>query len=89
MWAPGQDEWLEVSSASNCMDFQARRANIRYRTGGEGPTRNPHLLNASGLALPRSVIAVMENYQQEDGSIAVPEVLKPYMGMDVIPAVAG
>ena len=89
MWAPGQDEWLEVSSASNCQDFQARRANIRYRPGGDVPTRHPHLLNASGLALPRSVIAVMENYQREDGSIAVPEVLKPYMGMDVIPAVSG
>jgi seryl-tRNA synthetase len=82
MWAPGQDEWLEVSSASNCLDFQARRANIRYR--GEGGTRYPHLLNASGLALPRSVIAVMENYQQEDGSITVPEVLRPYMGTDRI-----
>ncbi|MBA4181284.1 MAG: serine--tRNA ligase [Anaerolinea sp.] len=82
MWAPGQDEWLEVSSASNCLDFQARRANIRFR--GEGGTRYPHLLNASGLALPRSVIAVMENYQREDGSVEVPEVLRPYMGMDVI-----
>ena len=82
MWAPGQDEWLEVSSASNCLDFQARRANIRYRS--EGGTRHPHLLNASGLALPRSVIAVLENYQQEDGSVRVPEVLRPYMGMDVI-----
>lgn len=82
MWAPGQDEWLEVSSASNCLDFQARRANIRYRS--EGGTRYPHLLNASGLALPRSVIAVLENYQREDGSVEVPEVLRPYMGMDVI-----
>jgi len=89
MWAPGQAEWLEVSSASNCVDFQARRANIRYRAGGEGQTRHPHLLNASGLALPRSVIAVMENYQREDGSIAVPDVLRPYMGMNVIPVVAG
>lgn len=85
MWAPGQDEWLEVSSISNCLDFQARRANIRYRPGGEGSSvRHPHLLNASGLALPRSVISVMENFQQEDGSVVVPEMLRPYMGMDVI-----
>jgi len=84
MWAPGQDEWLEVSSVSNCLDFQARRANIRYRPGGDAAVRHPHLLNASGLALPRSVISVMENYQQEDGSVVVPEVLRPYMGMDVI-----
>ena len=84
LWAPGQDEWLEVSSASNCLDFQARRANIRYRPGGDGPVRYPHLLNASGLALPRSVISVLENYQQEDGSVVVPDVLRTYMGMDVI-----
>ncbi|MCL4241735.1 MAG: serine--tRNA ligase [Dehalococcoidia bacterium] len=88
IWAPGQGEWLEVSSASNCLDFQARRANIRYRAGGDQPTRHPHMLNASGLALPRTVIAVMENYQREDGSIAIPEALQPYMGTDVIPAVA-
>ena len=87
IWAPGQGEWLEVSSASNCLEFQAWRANIRYRTSGESGTRHPHMLNASGLALPRTVIAVMENYQREDGSIEVPEVLRPYMGMDVIPAV--
>ena len=87
MWAPGQDEWLEVSSVSNCLDFQARRANIRYRPGGDAAVRHPHLLNASGLALPRSVISVMENYQQEDGSVVVPEVLRPYLGMDVIEAV--
>jgi seryl-tRNA synthetase len=84
VWAPGQDEWLEVSSASNCLDFQARRANIRYRPAPDASTRYPHLLNASGLALPRSVIAVMENHQQEDGSIVVPEVLVRYMGTDRI-----
>lgn len=89
IWGPGQGEWLEVSSASNCLDFQAWRANIRFRTTVDSPTRHPHMLNASGLALPRTVIAVMENYQLEDGSIAVPEVLQPYMGMDVIPAVKG
>jgi seryl-tRNA synthetase len=87
IWAPGQGEWLEVSSASNCLDFQARRANIRYRPAGDQQTRHPHMLNASGLGLPRTVIAVMENYQRPDGSIAVPEALKRYMGIDVIPAV--
>jgi seryl-tRNA synthetase len=87
MWAPGQDEWLEVSSVSNCLDFQARRANIRYRPAATDSPRSPHMLNGSGLALPRSLIAVMENYQQEDGSIVVPEVLRGYMGTDVIPAV--
>jgi seryl-tRNA synthetase len=84
MWAPGQGEWLEVSSASNCLDFQARRANIRYRPAADGAVRRPHLLNASGLALPRTLVAVMENYQQEDGSIVVPEALRPYTGTDVI-----
>ncbi len=84
IYSPGVDEWLEVSSASNCLDFQARRANIRYRPGGDAPTRHPHMLNASGLALVRTVIAVMENYQQEDGSIEVPWALRPYMGTDVI-----
>ena len=85
IWAPGQGEWLEVSSASNCLDFQARRANIRYRAGGDQPTRHPHMLNASGLALPRTVIAVMENYQRPDGSIEVPAALRQYTGIDVIP----
>jgi seryl-tRNA synthetase len=80
MWAPGCGEWLEVSSVSNCEAFQARRANVRYRPAkGEKP-RFVHTLNGSGLALPRVVIAVMENYQQADGSIVVPEVLIPYMG---------
>ena len=80
IWAPGQAEWLEVSSASNCLDFQARRANIRYKTSVDAAPRHPHMLNASGLALPRTIIAVMENYQLEDGSIAIPEALQPYMG---------
>ena len=80
LWAPGVEEWLEVSSLSNCTDFQARRANVRYRPErGEKP-RYVHTLNGSGLALPRVMIAVMENYQQADGSICVPEVLRPYMG---------
>jgi len=88
MWSPGQGEWIEVSSVSNCLDFQARRANIRYRPADEGPTRHPHLLNGSGLPPGRTLIALMENYQREDGSIEVPEVLRKYMGgMDVIPAI--
>ncbi|MBE2219968.1 MAG: serine--tRNA ligase [Anaerolineae bacterium] len=80
VWAAGCGEWLEVSSASNCTDFQARRANARYRPAEGSKTRFCHTLNASGLALPRVMIAIMENNQQEDGSIVVPEVLRPYMG---------
>jgi seryl-tRNA synthetase len=79
-WAPGCDEWLEVSSVSNVTDFQARRANIRYRPAEGGKVKFPHTLNGSGLGLPRTLIAVMENYQQKDGSIVVPEVLRPWMG---------
>jgi len=80
MWAPGCQEWLEVSSCSNFRDFQARRANIRYRPAvGEKP-RFAHTMNGSGLALPRVFISVLENYQQEDGSVVVPVVLRPYMG---------
>ncbi|NOY97984.1 MAG: serine--tRNA ligase [Chloroflexi bacterium] len=85
VWAPGCDEWLEVSSVSNVGDFQARRANIRYRPADGGKPRFPHTLNGSGLGLPRTLIAVMENYQQADGSIVVPEALRPWMGgIDVI-----
>jgi seryl-tRNA synthetase len=80
MWAPGVEEWLEVSSVSNCTDFQARRASLRHRPEKGAKPRFLHTLNGSGLALPRTMIAVMENYQQADGSIAVPEVLRPYMG---------
>ena len=84
MWAPGCGEWLEVSSISNIEDFQARRANIRYRPAPRARPQHVHTLNGSGLALPRVMIAVMENYQQADGSIVVPEVLRPYVGVDVI-----
>lgn len=84
IYAPGQNEWLEVSSCSNCTDFQARRANIRYRPSAEEKPRFVHTLNGSGLALPRVVIAVMENYQQADGSIRVPDVLQPYIGSELI-----
>ncbi len=84
MWAPGCGEWLEVSSCSNCDDFQARRANIRYRPESGAKPSFVHTLNGSGLALPRVVIAILENYQQADGSIKVPKVLNPYMGTEVI-----
>ncbi len=84
MWAPGCDEWLEVSSCSNCGDFQARRANIRYRPSSEAKPQFVHTLNGSGLALPRVMIAIMENYQQADGSIIIPEVLQKYVGEKVI-----
>jgi seryl-tRNA synthetase len=79
-WAPGVGEWLEISSVSNCTDFQARRANIRFRREAGGKPEFVHTLNGSGLALPRTMIAIIENYQQEDGSIAVPEVLRKFMG---------
>jgi seryl-tRNA synthetase len=80
MWAPGCEEWLEVSSCSNCGDFQARRANIRYRPTPEEKPRFVHTLNGSGLALPRVLITIMENYQQSDGTILVPEVLQDFVG---------
>ncbi len=87
VWAPGCGEWLEVSSVSNVTDFQARRANIKYRPTDSGRIRYLHTLNGSGIALPRTLIAVIENFQQADGSIVVPEVLRPWMGgIDVIRA---
>ncbi|AII57718.1 serine--tRNA ligase [Dehalococcoides mccartyi] len=84
MYSPGVDEWLEVSSCSNCTDFQGRRANVRFRRTSEAKPEFVHTLNGSGLALPRVMISVIENYQQPDGSIVVPEVLRPFMGVDVI-----
>ena len=83
VWAPGCGEWLEVSSASNCTDFQARRANIRFRREAGGGTEFPHMLNASGVALPRLLAAVLETYQQPDGSILLPDALAPYYGPDL------
>ena len=80
VWAPGCQEWLEVSSISNIGQFQARRANIKYRPADGSALQFVNTLNGSGLGLPRTMIAVMENYQQTDGSIVVPEVLKPFMG---------
>ncbi|MCX8025564.1 MAG: serine--tRNA ligase [Thermanaerothrix sp.] len=80
VWAAGCGEWLEVSSVSNVTDFQARRANIKYRPLDGGRARLVHTLNGSGLGLPRTLIAVLENYQQPDGSVVVPPVLRPWMG---------
>ncbi|MCU0523037.1 MAG: serine--tRNA ligase [Anaerolineae bacterium] len=84
VWAPGQDAWLEVSSCSNCTDYQARRANVRYRSSPDTKPEFVHTLNGSGLALPRVMIAILETYQQADGTVTVPEVLQPYMGIDII-----
>jgi seryl-tRNA synthetase len=80
VWAPGLAKYLEVSSCSNFQDFQARRGEIRYRPGPGKKPQFVHTLNGSGVALPRTVIAILENYQQEDGSVIIPEVLRPYMG---------
>jgi len=80
VWAPGLQEWLEVSSVSNDTDFQARRANIKVRPAAGGKTHFVHTLNGSGLGMPRTLIAVLENYQQADGSVKVPEALLPWMG---------
>ena len=80
VWLPGQDAYREISSCSNCGDFQARRMNARFKPAGGRGTRFVHTLNGSGLAVGRTLIAVMENFQQADGSIAVPEALRPYMG---------
>ncbi len=80
VWLPGQGLYREISSCSNFEDFQARRANIRFRTGGKGRTELAHTINGSGLAIGRTWIAVVENYQQEDGSVIIPEALRPYMG---------
>ena len=85
MWSPGSNEWLEVSSCSNCGDFQARRSNIKFRASPpESKPKFLHTLNGSGLALPRTIISIMENYQQKDGSIAIPEILIPYTGFEEI-----
>jgi seryl-tRNA synthetase len=79
VWAAGEERWLEVSSVSNCEDYQARRSKTRFRTA-DGRSGFPHILNGSALALPRTFIALIENNQQPDGSVVIPEVLRPYMG---------
>ena len=80
VWLPGQNTYREISSCSTCTDFQARRMNARYRPEGQKGTAFVHTLNGSGLAVGRTLVAVLENYQQEDGSVAVPAALAPYMG---------
>jgi len=82
VWAPGVGKWLEVSSCSTCTDFQARRANIRFRPGGAGKPGFRQPRNGSGLALPRLLAAMLEHYQQPDGGVRVPEVLRPALGVD-------
>jgi seryl-tRNA synthetase len=79
VWLPGQNQYREISSCSTCTDFQARRMNTRYRPEGEKGTRFVHTLNGSGLAVGRTLVAVFENYQQEDGAVAIPDVLQPYL----------
>ena len=80
VWLPGQDAYREISSVSNCEAFQARRANLKFRPADGGRPRFVHTLNGSGLAVGRTLIALLENYQQADGSVTVPEVLRPYLG---------
>jgi seryl-tRNA synthetase len=80
VWLPGQNAYREISSCSNCWDFQARRMKARFKAPGDKATQFVHTLNGSGVAVGRALIAVLENYQQEDGSVALPEALHPYMG---------
>src|SRR5574340_1693578 len=84
VWLPGQDRYREISSCSNFVDFQARRAGIRFRREGRKGTEFVHTLNGSGLAIGRTLVAILVNYQQKDGSVIVPEVLRQYMGVDRI-----
>lgn len=84
VWAPGVQKWLEVSSCSNFEAFQARRGNIRFRREATGKAEFVHTLNGSGLALPRTVIAILENYQTDEGTVVVPEALREYLGVDII-----
>jgi seryl-tRNA synthetase len=80
VWLPGQNDYREISSCSNCTDFQARRLNMRYRPEPKAKPRFVHTLNGSGLAVGRTLIAVLENYLNADGSVSVPDALLPYMG---------
>lgn len=84
VWLPSAGRYREISSCSNCGDFQARRANIRFKEAGQKGTRFVHTLNGSGLAVGRTMAAVLENYQQPDGSVRVPEALQPYLRQTVI-----
>jgi seryl-tRNA synthetase len=80
VWSPGVEKWLEVSSCSNCEAYQARRGNLRYRPESNDGVQFPHTLNGSAVALPRTLIAIFENYQNADGTLTVPTVLRPYLG---------
>jgi seryl-tRNA synthetase len=80
VWIPSQSRFREISSCSNCEDFQSRRANIRFRAKSDEKVRYVHTLNGSGLAVGRTLVAILENYQQKDGSVVIPDVLRPYMG---------
>ena len=84
VWLPGQNKYREISSCSNFIDFQARRANVRFKREGKKGTEFVHTLNGSGLAIGRTLVAILENYQQKDGSVIIPEVLRPYIGIDRI-----
>ena len=84
VWLPSQNTYREISSCSNCEAFQARRAQIKFRPDGAGKPQFAHTLNGSGLAVGRTLIAILENYQQKDGSVIIPEALRPYMGIDMI-----
>ena len=84
VWLPSQQTYREISSCSNTEAFQARRANIKFRSGGTGKAEHAHTLNGSGLAVGRTLVAILENYQQADGSVVIPEALRPHMGTDVI-----
>jgi len=86
VWLPGQQLFREISSCSNFESYQARRANIRYRPEGKNKTEFVHTLNGSGLAVGRTWVAIVENYQQGDGSVVIPEVLRPYIGAERITA---
>ena len=87
VWLPGQDKYREISSCSNCLDFQARRMQIRWRNPETGKPELLHTLNGSGLAVGRTLVAILENYQNADGSVTIPEVLRPYMNnAELIPA---
>ena len=84
LWAPGEEKWLEVSSCSNFEDFQARRGNIRYRKNSDKKVEYVHTLNGSGVATPRLLVALLETYQNKDGTIAIPEPLQPYFGSEIL-----
>jgi len=85
-WMPGRDAWGEVTSASNCTDYQARRLGIRYKQKGQKGTQFLHTLNGTAIAISRALIAILENYQQADGSVVLPEVLRPMVGKERIVA---